>query len=87
MAMTPARHHTAGRFVGRLVITDHPPRNEPALARFLHENQCRHCLGWTLGARRLAEQIAGRRGHMRPCVCGRTIVATGQEELDFGGAA
>lgn len=82
--MTPARHHIPGRFVGRLVATDHPPRNEPGLARFLAENQCPHCLGWSAGARRLAGQIAGRAGRMRSCVCAG---ATGQEQLDFGGAA
>lgn len=59
-----------------------------ALARFLTRNQCPHCLGWSAGARRLAEQMAGRRGHIRSCCCGSTVVpAGGQESLDFGGAA
>lgn len=58
-----------------------------ALAHFLERNQCPHCLGWNTGTRRLAEQMAGQRGQLRPCVCDGPIVATGQDELDFGGAA
>jgi hypothetical protein len=58
-----------------------------ALAHFLERNQCPHCLGWSAGARRLAEQMAGQRGHMRPCSCTEPVAPTGQEPLDFGGAA
>jgi hypothetical protein len=79
------------RFVARPLtpLEDSAPHRQPnsALARFLASNQCPHCLGWNDGERRLAEQIAGRPGRMRPCVCNGPVVATGQEPLDFGGAA
>lgn len=66
----------------------HPDRQpKQVLFRFLERNQCPHCLGWSAGARRLAEQMAGQRGHMRPCSCTEPVAPTGQEPLDFGGAA
>lgn len=67
-------------------VAGYGPRH-PLIAHFLTENQCRWCLGWSVGARLLAGQIAGRPGRMRPCVCDGILIATGQEQLDFGGAA
>lgn len=62
-------------------------QSSSALLRFLTLNQCTECLGWTAGTRRMAEQVAGRRAQIQACVCGGQIVPSGQESLDFGGAA
>jgi hypothetical protein len=79
------------RFVARPLapLEDSAPDRQPnsALLRFLVRNQCPHCLGWSAGARRMAEQAAGRRAHIRACVCTGRVAPAGQEHFDFGGAA
>lgn len=78
----------ANRWNHQALTAPEPARPQvPYLVRFLELNQCTWCLGWNDGQRRMAEQIAGRPARMRPCVCDRPVVATGQEPLDFGGAA
>lgn len=58
------------------------------LLQFLTENQCTTCLGWSAGARRLAERFVGRRARIRPCVChGAKAAPAGQGELEVGGVA